>query len=441
MSKLNSFLKSAALAVVISGPAFGLAHAETAIDYFFPVPVEGALAKEMTRIVNDFNKEHPEIKVTPVYTGSYDETSIKAHGAAKAGKPPAVVLMSANFINEYQVADEIEPLDDFAKSSGMSSDDYMNQFWPALHANARFAGKIWAVPFHNSTPLVYYNVNQFKEAGLDPEKFPKTWAEFTEAAKKLTKREGANVTRYGFMMPENYDFLGWTMEALSLSNGGQYFNSEYPGEVYYNTPTMLGAVTFVDDLIHKHKVMPEGVQDAKSVTTAFYAEQAAMMINSTGSLSAVRANAKFPYKVAFIPANVRNAVPIGGASLIMFKGLSDDQKKAAWTLISWLTTLQKSGEWSRFTGYFAPKKAAYDLPEMKDFLAQHEDAKVALDQLAYAKPWFATIPTVPVRKALEDEVQAVINGKKSPKDAVIDAQKKADELLAPFVANTALKLP
>jgi sn-glycerol 3-phosphate transport system substrate-binding protein len=46
-----------------------------------------------------------------------------------------------------------------------------------------------------------------------------------------------------------------------------------------------------------------------------------------------------------------------------------------------------------------------------------------------------------VRKTLEDEVQLVLNGKKQPKDALAAAQKAADELLKPYNAETALKLP
>ncbi|MBP0575445.1 extracellular solute-binding protein, partial [Mycobacterium tuberculosis] len=82
---------------------------------------------------------------------------------------------------------------------------------------------IWGVPFHNSTPLVYYNVDHFKEAGLNPDKFPDSWAEFVDAAKKLTKRDGDTVKRYGFMMPEGYDYLGWLTEASHMPNGGKYF--------------------------------------------------------------------------------------------------------------------------------------------------------------------------------------------------------------------------
>ena len=61
--------------------------------------------------------------------------------------------------------------------------------------------------------------------------------------------------------------------------------------------------------------------------------------------------------------------------------------------------------------------------------------------LAYAKPWFSTYQTVAVRKALEDEIQAMMNGKKKADQAVKDAQKKADELMRPYVEQTSLKLP
>lgn len=66
---------------------------------------------------------------------------------------------------------------------------------------------------------------------------------------------------------------------------------------------------------------------------------------------------------------------------------------------------------------------------------------MAVEQLAYAKSWFATFKTVPVRKALEDEVQAMLSGKKAPKEALVAAQRAADETLRPYVEQTALKLP
>jgi sn-glycerol 3-phosphate transport system substrate-binding protein len=435
------FLKSMALAAALTAMAGTAAMAATRIDFFFPVPVDGALAKEMQNLVARFNRENPDIEVTAAYTGTYDETDLKTRAAIKAGKPPAVALMSANFITQYHIDDLVEPFDPLVRAEGKAPEEFMGEFWPALAGNARVDGKIYGVPFQNSTPLLYYNVDHFKEAGLDPEKPPVTWADWAEAAKKLTRREGDKTTRYGLMLPGTYDILGWTISALTLSNGGLYYNPDWGGEIYYDTPSTLGALTFVDDLVHKFKVMPEGTIQTPAMNNAFFGGQVSMIVSSTGSLSFIRQNMKAPFKVAFIPRNVRNAVPIGGASLIIPKGNSQERKEAAWKLIKWLTSPQISGGWSRFTGYFAPTKAAYELPEMKEFIEKNPDAKVALEQLAFAKPWFATYNTVAVRKALEDEVQAMLSGKKSPAEAARAAQASADALLKPYVDATALDLP
>lgn len=432
-----SRLAIGALALSFALPA----AAQTKIDFFFPVPVEGKLAREMTRLVKSYNESQKEVEVTAVYTGGYDDTKLKAQAAAKAGKPPAVVLMSANFNVDLKLSGDIQSLEPMLKADGATRDAFLADFWPALHANAMVEGELYSVPFHNSTPLLYYNVDHFKEAGLDPTKPPRTWAELVDAAKKLTKREGDKVERYGFTMPAGYDYLGWLMEALTLSNGGRYFNEEYGGEVYYDTASMLGAARFLEDLIFKHKVMAQGVVEAGGVSTSFFAGKASMMLLSTGSLSFIRENMKAPYEVAFVPRNVRNAVPIGGASLVMFNGQSEESKKAGWKFIKWLSSADTLGGWSRFTGYFSPRKSAYDTAEMKAFIAKNPDAKVALEQLPYAKPWFATYQTVAVRKALEDEIQAMMNGKKKADVALKDAQKKADELMRPYVEQTALKLP
>src|ERR1700745_3212095 len=40
-------------------------------------------------------------------------------------------------------------------------------------------------PFNSSTPILYYNKDLFRAAGLDPEVAPKTWPEVGAAAKRL----------------------------------------------------------------------------------------------------------------------------------------------------------------------------------------------------------------------------------------------------------------
>jgi sn-glycerol 3-phosphate transport system substrate-binding protein len=417
------------------------AYAATDIDLFFPVPVQGKLALEMQRLIEQFDQQHPDIHVTAVYTGSYDDTNLKTRAAIQAGHPPGAVIMSANFIREYAINNDAIPLDDLIARDNQTPAQFMAEFWPALKLNATEQGHVYGVPFQNSTPLLYYSVDAFKDAGLDPDKPPVTWQDWVDDLRKLAKHDGNATTRWGLMFPGTYDYLGWITSGFAMSNDGEYYNPGYGGEVYYTQPSTVGAVRLIDAFVHKWHVMPEGVTDANAVTTAFFQGRTGMMILSTGSLSFVRDNMKTPYRTAFLPRAMVNAAPIGGASLIIPRGNTPERQAAAWTLINWLVSPEIAGSWSRFTGYFAPRIAAYDLPDMKDYLAKYPDAKVALDQLAYARGWFATYNTVGVRKALEDGVQAVLSGKATPEAAMATAQKQADELMKPYVEQTALKLP
>ncbi|MEM6849807.1 MAG: extracellular solute-binding protein, partial [Pseudomonadota bacterium] len=211
------------------------------------------------------------------------------------------------------------------------------------------------------------------------------------------------------------------------------------GEIFYDHASTKAALKFWRDLAHEHKVMPTGVTDAKAVSTNFFAGNSSMIVLSTGALSFVRENADFDYGGAVMPRNVRNSVPIGGASLVTFKGTTDAQKAAAWDFISHLTSKETLGHWSRFTGYFSPRQTVYDLPEMKEFTAANEDALRAVEQLEFAGPWIATYNTVAVRKAVEDEMQALLSDPDlSVHDAAARAQENANEILAPYVNDTAL---
>src|SRR5438876_1198328 len=174
------------LAAIAVALASATAQAQTKIDFFFPVPVDGKLAKEMTRLVKVYNDSQKAV--------------------ANAGKPPGMVLMSANFVLDLKLAGDVISLEPMLKADGTTREKFLGDFWPALWANATVDGELYAIPYQNSTPLLYYNKEHFKEAGLNPDKPPQTWAELVDAAKKLTKAD-----RMGFGLPEGYDYMGWIM--------------------------------------------------------------------------------------------------------------------------------------------------------------------------------------------------------------------------------------
>lgn len=423
----------ASLVLLFSGTVL----AKEKIDFMFPAPVDGRLTQEMNRIISQFNHSSQDVEVRGIFTGNYDTTKIKAESAQKAGNPPALVIMSANFTTDLALKDKILPMDElFRFGNSHAQDVLINNFWPAMHKNAQVTGVTYAIPFHNSTPILYYNKALFREAGIAQP--PQSWAELLSYAKKLTD---AGKNQWGIMLPStNDDYGGWILSALVRANGGKYFNEDYPGEIYYNHPSVIGALRFWQDMVYRDKVMPSGVLNSRQISTAFFSGKVAMAILSTGALNFMRENSRdFELGVAMLPAKERRAVSIGGASLVSFKGISAAQKKAAYQFLSYLTSPQVNGAWSRFTGYFSPLKAAYDTPEMQDYLQKDPRASVALEQLNYAHPWYSTYETVAVRQAMENQLAAIVNDQKiTPQAAAKAAQQQADTLMQPYVEKTAM---
>src|SRR5918997_2267833 len=164
-----------------------LAQGATEVSFFYPIAVGGPITRLIDAYAADFEKETPSIKVKPIYAGTYQETIVKALTAHKSGTPPVTsVLISTDM---FTLIDEeaIVPIDDFVKTD--EDKKWLASFFPGFMANNQTGGKTWGVPFQRSTIVLYWNKDLFKEAGLDPEKPPKTWQEQLAFAEKLTKRD------------------------------------------------------------------------------------------------------------------------------------------------------------------------------------------------------------------------------------------------------------
>ena len=138
------------------------------------------------------------------------------------------------------------------------------------------------------------------------------------------------------------------METLTITNGGRYYNED-SARCSCSTPSMPGALTWWNDLVHPAQGPPARRHARSAISASSVFGNAAMMMLSTGSLT-YAATQNSPTRSPSSRATFRNAVPIGGASLINPPGESDE-REAAWKLVKWLTTPEKTGKWSRATGY------------------------------------------------------------------------------------------
>ena len=405
------------------------ALAQTEVPFYFPIAVGGPITKIIDQYASDFNKENPAYKVVPVYAGTYQETIVKALTAHKSGKPPAAgILLSTD---TFTLADEdaIVPIDNFVKTDEDRA--WMKSFFPAFLLNGQFGGKTWGVPFQRSTVVMYWNKDLFKEAGLDPNKPPQNWKELVSMGQKLTKKDAnGNVTQWGVQVPSS-GFPYWLFQGFSTQNGAILANAE-GNEVKYDDPKVIEALQFWVDLSRKYGIHPPGIVEWGTTPRDFMERKAAIIWTTTGNLTNIRSNAKFDFGVAMLPEGVRRGSPTGGGNFFIFKKASSAEQEGAFKFAKWLTQPARAAKWSIDTGYVAVSPASYETPELKKYAAEFPPALVARDQLPFAVAELSTHDNQRVTKALNDGLQAALTGKKTPEQAMKDAQVEANRLLRPY---------
>ena len=427
--------KRNALKLAVAGFSFvalcaGAALADTEIDFYYPVQVGGPVTKVVDGYVQKFMEANPGITVAPIYAGNYNDTTTKALTAAKAGTPPAVAVLLATDVFTLIDEDVIDPIDDFIKTDEDKA--WLDGFMPAYLKSAQTEGHLWSVPFQRSTAVMYYNKQAFKEAGLDPEKYPVTWDEMVAAGKAVTAKDAAGqVTRWGVGIAGNVGSAQWLFGALVAQNGGTLVN-EAGTETYLTDPKVVEALQYWVDLSTKDAIHPPGIFEWGTAPADFLAGRVAMIWHTTGNLANIRKNATFDFGLAPFPGHPTPASVLGGGNLYIFKDASDEQKAAAYKLIQFLTSDEILADWAVQTGYVAPRDGSWETEAMKTYVADAPQALVALKQIPASVPEFSTHENARTTKILNDALAAALTGNKTAQAALAEAQDQIDRILKPY---------
>jgi sn-glycerol 3-phosphate transport system substrate-binding protein len=428
--KRRAFLKGAAAvagAASIGKPA--IAQGTTEVAFYYPVAVGGPITKLIDKMAADFQKDNPSIKVNPIYSGTYQETLVKLITAHKSGNAPVLSCVLSTDMFTLIDDDVIVPFDNFIKSDADKA--WLNSFFPAFMQNSQTGGKTWGAPFQRSTVVLYWNKDLFKEAGLDPDKAPANWAEQVAFAQKLTKTDGSGATtQWGIQVPST-GFPYWLFQGFSTQAGAILMNQD-GNRTAFDKPEVVEALTYWVDLSRKHKVHPTGIVEWGTTPRDFFERKVAMMWTTTGNLTNVRNNAKFPFGVAMLPAGKRRGSPTGGGNFHISKSAPQAQQEAAYKFVRWVTEPERAAQWCVDTGYVAVRKDAFETPVLKKYVEEFPPAAVARDQLEFAVAELSTHENQRVTKALNDGLQAALTGTKPPEQAMKDSQAEAERILARY---------
>ena len=192
MKKLLSLFL--AMLFVFGIVSFAQADDVIELNMYFPVSVGGGPDQLISALCDEFHAENPDIKINPIYAGSYADTTTKVMADIKAHNTPAIALMFS--IDLYQLY-SLGVLQDYNQFCTTDEDKaWLNGFYDGFMQNSRLpdgnGGYLtYGIPWQRSTIILYWNKDAFKEAGLDPEVAPKNWTELEEYAAKLVKKDDA----------------------------------------------------------------------------------------------------------------------------------------------------------------------------------------------------------------------------------------------------------
>lgn len=346
--------------------------------------MSGTGQESLDSIVKGFNDSQDKYEVVAEFQGTYEESLTKLRGVGGTKDAPAITQVFEVGTKYMIDSGYIEPMQKF-----IDKDNYdLSQLEENILNYYKVDGELYSMPFNSSTPVMVYNKDAFREAGLDPEKAPETFSEVIDAAAKLKKGE-----MYGFSMLT----YGWFFEQLVATQGGLYVDEDNgrsgdATEALFNGPEGLNVFSFLDTM-NKAGTFGNFGTNWDDIRAAFASGKVAMYMDSSAGVAGAITNAPFDVGVAYIPHAdevKRNGVVIGGASLWMSKGIAEKDQEAAWEFMKYLTTPEVQAQWHLDTGYFAINPKAYDEENVKEKWAEFPQYKVTVDQLQDTVPGLAT---------------------------------------------------
>ncbi|WP_053141479.1 sn-glycerol-3-phosphate ABC transporter substrate-binding protein UgpB [Erwinia billingiae] len=429
-----SFRKTA-LCMVLGLTFSGHALAATEIPFWHSM--EGELGVEVNSLAQRFNESHPDYKIVPTYKGNYEQSLAAGIAAVRSGKAPAILQVYEVGTATMMASKAIVPVYDVFKNAGVAFDE--KQFVPTVAGYYSDAsGHLISQPFNSSTPVLYYNKDAFKKAGLNPDQPPKTWQELEKDAAALRKAGmtcGYASGWQGWIQIEN--FSAWHALPVATQNNG-FDGTDTVLE--FNKPTQVRHIQMLEDMNKKGDFTYFGRKDES--TAKFYNGDCGITTASSGSLADIRHYAKFNYGVGMMPYDAtvpdapQNAI-IGGASLWVMKGKDASTYKGVAEFMAFLAQPDIAAEWHQKTGYLPITTAAYELTRKQGFYDKNPGADIATRQMLNKPPLAFTkgmrLGNMPqIRTVIDEELEGVWTGKKTPQAALDNAVTRGNLLLRRF---------
>lgn len=396
----------------------------------------GKGGEAINSLVEEFNNSQDEITVVAEYQGSYDDSINKLKSSALSNSGPDIMQLY-DIGTKWMIDSEYAiPMQDM-----IDKNDYdISSLEENILDYYTIDGKLYSMPFNSSTPILFYNKTAFTEAGLTEDDIPTNFNEIIDVANKLAIKDGNQISRYGYAM----QIYGWFFEQflikqeLDYANEGNGREGDATKVVFDSNEGGLNIVEGWKSLVDSGVVGNFG-RDGQNTLDAFSSGSAAMIVASTASLGDLKSKIgdSFELGTAYFPAVLEGdegGVSVGGASLwIMDKG-DDEKENAAFEFIKFMVSAESQVKWAQATGYFSVSTAAYELPEMVEYLEANPEFKTAIEQLRENNNKSGAVLGVfpEARAAIEENIEKVLNNEITSQNAVDNMAKTINSALEKY---------
>ncbi len=376
----------------------------------------GEAQKTLKAMVEEFERKNPDIKIELVGMGNYDALAQKLLGAVAVENPPTIAQMYENWTTQLHTAGQLEYLEDYIRGPNGLSEDELSDIYPNLLENNRWDNKILTLPFNKSVPVYYYNVNILKQ--FDYDSFPRTWTEFRNMCKKITRKTQTGETKI-WATANGTDI--WIFGSMLFQRGGRFLNKE-DGEPEFNNPIGVAVLTFQVDLILKDSV--QVTARGRNPMEDFLLGKIATVTGSSTWRAPIYGQENFPVGMAPIPVEGQPAAIIYGTNIGIFKKATRAEKDAAWRFIKWFIVPEQQVKWSLGTWYVPIHRQCLEHPLLKERFAQTPGLLAAYRQMEYGVFEPRGLKWLVGRKTLVEELEAASLGMKTPQQALTDAANR-----------------
>lgn len=429
---VKNFLFAGVSTLAFAAPAF----AQTEIEFWHAFT--GRLGELVAEQVETFNASQSDYTVVATHKGNYSETLNAGIAAFRAGEQPDILMVfEVGTATMMAASGAIKPVYEVMADAGAAFDQdaYIGSVKGYYTSSD---GNMLSLPFNSSTPVLWVNRDKLQEAGIDPDTDLSTWEQVGDVLGQLKDA--------GVDCPMTTAWQSW----IHLENFSAYHDTPFATQAngFGGVDTELALNG--DAQVAHISAMGAWAQDGKFIYAGrrnegganFRAGECALFTESSAGYAGIKAEAEFDFEVRPLPywkavADEPQNTIIGGASLWVMEGQSDEEYKGVAAFMNFLSSPEIQAKWHQDTGYLPITEAAADLTREQGFYDANPGTDVAVAQMTANGPTdnskgLRLGSFDQIRGIIDEELEAVWSGDKSAEEALTSAKERGDQLLRRF---------